>query len=85
MDDWRVAHVGVDESHDIKIGGLRVWTQTWRPRNAIVRLPSPDYPKQSHNFSIYEIGDPDKPVLFAAAEVSNGVYCFYERIEGVTS
>ena len=84
MDEWRVAHVGVDQSHDIKIGGLRVWQHTWRPRNAIVRLPSPDYPEHSHNFSIYEIGDPDKPVVFAATEVSNAVYCFYERIRDAT-
>ena len=81
MDDWRIAHVGVDESHDIKIGGLRVLKHQWRRRDATpVRLPSPNYPEHSHNFLVYEIGEPSNPVLFAAAEVSNGVFCFYERV-----
>jgi len=84
MDDWRVAHVGVDHGHDIRIGGLRVWQHTWRPTNEIVRLPSPDYPRQSHNFQVYEIGNPDKPVVFAAAEVSNTIWCFYERVRDAT-
>jgi hypothetical protein len=85
MDDWRVAHVGVDESHDIRIGGLRVWKNTWRRQGTTaVRLPDPNYPGRSHNFLVYEIGDPDKPVVFAAAEVSNTIWCFYERAQDAT-
>jgi hypothetical protein len=86
MSDWRIAHDGVDETDDIQIKGLKVWKHTWRPSDpAAVRLPLPNRPEQSRNFPVYEIGDPSNPVVFAAAEVSNGVYCFYERVEDATS
>ena len=77
MTGWRMAAIGwsIDE---IKIGGLNVWKQEWRPVKADkVLLPNPAYPKQIHAYDIYEIGEPSCPVCFAASELSNGVWGFY--------
>lgn len=50
----------------------------WRPVEVpAVRLPHPQYPNQIHDFNVYEIGEPDCPVRFAACELSNGVWGFY--------
>ena len=59
------------------IGGLEIWNEKWRPTGDGVELPHPDYPSQRHIMHIYEIGDPGEPVIFAAGELSNGVWGFY--------
>ena len=41
------------------------------------RLSHPAYPKQMHEYDIYEIGDTAYPTRFAACELSNGVWGFY--------
>jgi hypothetical protein len=40
-------------------------------------LRHPTYPNQTHQYDIYEIGDAERPVRFAAGELSNGVWGFY--------
>ena len=76
---WRHVHIGFD--HDaLRIGGLDVWQQTWRPAGGHpVRLPHPTHPTQMHVYEIFAIGDGQRPVFFAAAELSNGVWGFAIR------
>ena len=80
MTTWAVAHIGFERDKPT-IGGLEVWNHKWRrvetPR---IRLPHPAYPKQMHDYDIYEIGDEAQPVRFAASELSNGVWGFYVPI-----
>lgn len=74
---WREAAIGfsIDE---IRLGGLNVWNEEWRKVDVSpVTLPHPAYPKQMHDYEIWEIGPRDKPVRFAAAELSNSVWGFY--------
>ncbi|HVZ92337.1 MAG TPA: hypothetical protein VG843_11855 [Rhizomicrobium sp.] len=77
MTKWREAAIGrgIDP---IEVGGLNVWGEEWRPVDAPeVCLPHPAYPKQIHNYKIYEIGNASHPVRFAVAELSNQVWGFY--------
>jgi hypothetical protein len=77
MSAWRDVHVGF-EGDGVKIHGLEVWRQEWRPTGeAAIQLPHPGYLNQRHRFDIYEIGPQDGPIRFAAGELSNGVWGFY--------
>ena len=74
---WRDVHVGF-EGDGVRIGGLEVWTQAWRPvGSASLILWHPAYPQQRHTMQVYEIGDPAAPVRFATGELSNGVWGFF--------
>ena len=74
---WLAVHVGT-EGDGLAIGGAAVWRRSWRSTGEdAVRLPHPSYPHQMHDFRIYEIGSPDSPIRFAAAELSGGVWGFY--------
>lgn len=75
--NWQVAHVG-PENDDFEINGLKVWREQWRPSpRGVVELPLPDRPDRLRTFNIYEIGA--RPVTFAAAEVSYGMFVFYRE------
>jgi len=50
------------------------WRRVGIPR---IRLAHPQYPNQIHDFQVYEIGDVDCPVRFAACELSNSILGFY--------
>jgi hypothetical protein len=77
MSEWRTAHVGL-EGDGVKIGGVEVWQEEWRRSGEeAVMLPHPSYPDQHHRFDIYDAGPQDRPVRFAAGELSNGVWGFY--------
>jgi hypothetical protein len=77
MNGWRGVHVGV-EGDGLTLSGIEVWRQNWRCTGEDpLQLPHPSYPYQCHRFDIYEIGSLDKPVRFAAGELSNGVWGFY--------
>jgi hypothetical protein len=77
MTGWREAAIGF-EIDKIAIGGLLVFEHKWRETCADpVLLPHPAYPKQIHKYRIYEIGPEERPVRFAVAELSNGVWGFY--------
>jgi hypothetical protein len=79
MTSWQVAHVGA-VNDDVEIDRHNVWRHTWRQSPLRrVRLPSPQYPEHQTTFHIYEIGDNARPVTFAAAEMSNGIFAFYRR------
>ena len=76
MSDWSAVHVGF-QNDGLLIGNLDVWRQKWRPSGSTIQLAHPAYPNQSHQYEIYEIGDVDDPIRFAAGELSNGVWGFY--------
>ena len=74
---WRDIHVGF-EGDDLRIGGLVVWKEEWRPLGEEpLKLPHPAYPNQLHLYVRYEIGVGAGVVTFAAGELSNGVWGFY--------
>ena len=74
---WREAHIGL-EGDEFTLNGLEVWKASWREiTTEPIVLPHPAYPKQEHNYWLYEIGDLQCPIRFAAGELSNGVWGFY--------
>jgi len=74
---WKNVHVGF-EGDGVKVGGLQIWDENWRPTGeTAVLLPHPSYPHQRHRFDIYEVGPQERPIRFAAGELSNGVWGFY--------
>lgn len=78
---WRRTHIG-QEQDDGLVGGLPVWKHEWGRQVGEVWLPE-DAPAGSRlNFAIYEIGAAGGPVhvRFAASEVSNGVWSFWEEV-----
>jgi hypothetical protein len=79
MSAWRAVHIGF-ENDGLKIDGLEVWKHEWRRvPGRPVEPPHPAYPNQLHRYDVYEIGDPARPIRFAAGELSNGVWGFYVR------
>jgi len=77
MNGWRYVHIGF-EADGLKIRGIEIWLQDWRRTSEeALQLPHPSYPHQRHHFAIYEVGNLDHPVRFAASELSNGVWGFY--------
>jgi hypothetical protein len=77
MTTWHVAHVGF-YGDDLKLGGLSVWNEKWRRIDfPAAMLAHPAYPDQIERYDVWEIGDPARPVRFAACELSNGVWGFY--------
>jgi hypothetical protein len=78
---WRRTHTGPEQDHG-QVGGLPVWNHEWRRQAGEVWLPE-DAPSASQlNFQIYEIGGVGWPVQvrFAATEISNGVWSFWEDV-----
>lgn len=74
---WQAIHVGL-EKDGLLIQGLDVWNEDWRQTDApSLKLPHPQHTQQRHTYQIYEIGPVDRPVRFAAGELSNGVWGFY--------
>jgi hypothetical protein len=77
---WRAQHVGF-ERDGLILEGLDVWALAWRKAAAApISLPHPAHPSERHRFAVYEIGDGDGSVRFAAAELSNGVWGFYTPV-----
>lgn len=79
---WRRVHIG-PERDDGQVGGLPVWNHEWRKVGRDVRLPEGAQTNAQQTFQIYEIGGIGRPtqVRFAAAEISNGVWSFWEERE----
>jgi hypothetical protein len=74
---WWDVHIGF-EGDDFRLGGLAVWKEEWRPVDTgHLNLPHPTYRDQIHRYDIYEIGEAETLVRFAAGELSNGVWGFY--------
>ena len=73
---WRSVHIGFEDD-GLRIGGLAVWQQKWRPAGLPpVWVPHPAHPNELHSLDIYTIGHAASPIRFAAGELSNGVWGF---------
>jgi hypothetical protein len=73
---WREVHVGT-EADGLEINGVDVWKATWRSLDRCVWLPHPQWPRQIHDYVVYEIAEGMRKTVFAAAELSNGCWGFY--------
>jgi len=78
---WQRTHLGT-EKNDGKVGGLPVWKHEWRRQMGEAWLPEAAPADAQLKFQIYEIGGVGWPVQarFAAAEISNGVWSFWEEV-----
>ena len=74
----RWAPVGVVfEGEAIQIHGLNPWEHSWVPTGTTVELFHPSYPDQPETMSVYRIETPNGAVVFAAGELSAGVFGFF--------
>jgi hypothetical protein len=73
---WREVHVGTEADH-LKIGGVDVWKASWQSLGYCVWLPHPQWPRQIHDYVVYEADNGVQNVRFAAAELLNGCWGFY--------
>jgi hypothetical protein len=77
---WQAAHVGFDHD-ELVLDGLAVWSLEWhREDSEPVSLPHPAHPTQQHAFTIYSVHAEGRAARFAAAELSNTVWGFYQWI-----
>jgi hypothetical protein len=76
---WRRSHIGL-ERDDGHVGGLPVWAHEWKSVPGEVWLPEDAPPSVRERFALFEIGGVGWPVQvrFAAKEISNGVWSFWE-------
>jgi hypothetical protein len=77
MGDWKYAHIGF-EGDTGRLGGISVWKAKWRRvEGEPIMLPNPASTQKTSSFEVYEIGEEDHPIRFAACELSAGVWGFY--------
>lgn len=67
----------VFDGEAILIHGLNPWQHPWVRTDATVALFHPSYPDQREVMCVYRIETPNGPVMFAAGELSAGVYGFF--------
>jgi hypothetical protein len=68
------------EGSDVTVGGVNPWSYKWQSTGDSIEVPHPSYPSQRHALGIWTIDTDHGPTRFAAGELSNGVWCFYEPI-----
>lgn len=73
---WRFVSIGA-EGHATDVGGTNPWDVDWVRRIRRITVAHPDYPDESHQLDVYELAAGDPPVIFAAGELSNGVWAFF--------
>jgi len=78
MDSWEAVGVAA-EGQQISISGLNPWSFNWRRSpEPPIELPHPQYRTQRHLARIFEIDSGSGVLRFAVAEVSAGVWAFYQ-------
>ena len=75
--EWRFVHVGYEGSA-VSIRGVDPWRYDWRSRGDAIEVPHPSHPSQTHVLQVWTIETDGGAIPFAAGELSNGVWCFYE-------
>lgn len=82
---WQSVHIGF-EGAALSIDGVNPWNHSWVGLSADpIVVAHPSYPDQRHSATAYEISLFEKRVVFAAAELSNGVWGFYVPVTGSNS
>ena len=78
MEAWEAVGV-VAEGQQISIAGLNPWSFHWiRSDEPPVELPHPQHRTQQHLMRVFAIEFGNGTHRFAAAEVSAGVWAFYQ-------
>jgi hypothetical protein len=75
-DGWRLVGIG-SEGLEVSIGGINPWAYEWQSTGETIEVPHPSYPLQRHMLEVWRT-ETSVPTRFAAGELSNGVWCFYE-------
>jgi len=74
---WQFVSIGV-EGDPVDISGIDVWDAEWTAsERSPITVAHPSYPRQRHSMSVYEIRAVSPAVVFAAGELSNGVWGFF--------
>lgn len=74
---WRFVGIGF-EGDAIDVGGIDVWDVEWTAaERGPITVAHPSHPYQRHSVNVYEIRAVSPAVVFAAGELSNGVWGFY--------
>jgi hypothetical protein len=78
MESWEAVGV-VAEGQQISLSGLNPWSFDWRRSSEPpIELPHPQYRTQRHLARVFEIDSGSGILRFAVAEVSAGVWAFYQ-------
>jgi hypothetical protein len=74
---WRLVRV-VFEGQPIEVAGVNPWDYQWRSTGGRIEVPHPSHPTQRHQLNVWQLDLDHGSPTFAAGELSNGVWCFYE-------
>lgn len=81
MEQWCAVGV-VAEGQEVIISGVNPWSFTWkRSPEPPLELAHPLHQTQRHLMGVFEIQIGSGTLRFAAAEVSAGVWAFYQASE----
>jgi hypothetical protein len=76
---WKIVGAVV-EGDSILLGGfivgLNPWRYKWQSLEATIEMPHPCYPNETHRYHLYRIRTWWRTIVFAAGELSPGVYRF---------
>jgi hypothetical protein len=78
---WRYVQHGF-EGADVVVGGVNPWRYEWQSQGDPIEVPHPSYPSQRHRLEVWRVATANGSVTFAAGELSNGVWCFYQPDPG---
>jgi hypothetical protein len=77
MEDWTFCDIGF-ENQTKKVNGKNIWRQAWEPLKVKpFEALHPYHEGQTHLFTVYRFNFKGGNVVFAAAEVSNSIWCIY--------
>ena len=79
---WRFVSIGFEGDPTDIGGGLNPWALDWRDTKGWIVVAHPSYPLQRHTMSVYEVDETPSAVVFAAGELSNGVWGFFVPEDG---
>jgi hypothetical protein len=66
------------EGGSISLRGINPWEHEWTSLNRSIVVPHPSYPSQRHAAQVYRVGgEGGDATVFAAGELSNGVWGFF--------
>jgi nitrogen fixation protein FixH len=75
---WRLVDV-VIEGDSVRVSGIDPWEHAWTRESRTIVVAHPSYPHQRHVLDVWQVAGPDGSAIFAAGELSNGVWSFYVR------
>jgi len=80
---WSAAGVTLDGG-SISLRGINPWEHAWTSLNRSIVVPHPAHPSQRHRAHVYRLGSEGADAtVFAASELSNGVWGFFLPYEWV--